>query len=258
MSNYGQYPVGTSASFVAPSSVSVLREPLLQLTGNRLLDSLSEPLAAELMAASRIVDLPLRTTLCRAGELPTFGYFLTKGAASIVVVMAEGGSSEVGMVGNEGVIGASALLGLSAMNAETYIQAAGEGSRIPMKVLHDMFDESAELRQRVLQYVQCQINITGQISACNRLHEAKERLARWLLTASDLTQSGSLRLTQEFAAQMLGSQRTTVALVAGQLQRSRLIQYSRGMVHILNREGLESAACDCHRITHGAICKLYT
>jgi CRP-like cAMP-binding protein len=229
----------------------------LQPTGNRLLDCLSEPLAAELIAASRVIDLPLRTTLCTAGEMPTYGYFLTKGAASIVVVMAEGGSSEVGMVGNEGLIGASALLGPSAMDADTFIQVDAKGLRIPMKVLRSMFDESPELRQRTLQYLQCQINTTGQISACNRLHEAEERLARWLLTAADLTQSESLGLTQEFLAQMLGSQRTTVALVAGLLQRSGLIQYSRGKVRILNREGLESAACDCYRVTHGAISKLY-
>ncbi len=226
-------------------------------TGNRLIDCLSEPLSTELIAASRMIDLPLRTTLGTAGEMPSYGYFLTKGAASIVVVMAEGGSSEVGMIGNEGLIGASALLGPSAMDADTFIQVEGNGLRIPIKVLRGMFEESGELRQAIMQNVQCQINITGQISACNRLHEAEERLARWLLTAADITQSESLGLTQEFLAQMLGSQRTTVALVAGLLQRSGLIQYSRGKVRILNREGLESAACDCYRVTHDAISKLY-
>ena len=190
--------------------------------------------------------------------MPTYGYFLTDGAASIVVVMAKGGSSEVGMVGNEGLIGASALLGSSALHADTFMQVGGKGLRTPMKVLCSMFDESSELRQRTLQYLQCQINTTGQISACNRLHEAEERLARWLLTASDLTQSESLVTTQEFMAQMLGSQRTTVAMMAGLLQRSGLIQYSRGKVRILNRKGLESAACDCYRVTQGAIAKLYT
>jgi CRP-like cAMP-binding protein len=229
----------------------------LESTGNRLLDCLSEPLAAELIAASRVIDLPIRTTLGKAGETPAYGYFMTKGAASIVVVMAEGGSSEVGMVGNEGLIGASALLGSSAIEAGTSIHAEGKGLRIPMKLLRTMFDDSTELRQRILQYLQCQINTTGQISACNRLHEAEERLARWLLTAADVTQSESLEMTQEFLAQVLGSQRTTVALVAGHLQHSGLIQYSRGKVRILNREGLKAAACDCYRVTHKAVSQLY-
>ena len=229
----------------------------MSLTGNRLIDSLSEALAAELIAASRTMELPLRTMLGSSGEVPTYGYFLTEGAASIVVVMAEGGSSEVGMIGNEGLIGASALLGPSAIDADTFIQIEGKGLRVPMKLLRVMFEESIELRQAIMQYVQCNINTTGQISACNRLHEAEERLARWLLTAADLTQSETLGLTQEFLAQMLGSQRTTVALVAGLLQRAGLIQYSRGKVRILNREGLESAACDCYRVTHDAVVKLY-
>lgn len=225
--------------------------------GNRLLDSLSESLSEEVIAASRMVDLPIRTRLSNAGEAPPYLYLLTEGVASVVVVMAEGGSSEVGMIGNEGIAGAPALLGPSAMSADTFMQINGAGLRIPTKVMRGIFEASAELRSHILQYVQCHINITSQISACNRLHEAEERLARWLLTASDLTHSDTLGLTQDFLAQMLGSQRTTVALVAGGLQRDGLIKYSRGKVRILNREGLQSAACDCYRVTRDAVSTLY-
>ena len=101
------------------------------------------------------------------------------------------------------------------------------------------------------------MNVTSQVSACNRLSEAEARLARWLLTASDLTQADVLKLTQEFLAQMLGSQRTTVALVARILQTRGFIQYSRGNVRILNRDGLEKAASDCYRVTSDALQKLY-
>ena len=226
-------------------------------TGNRLLDSLSPSLSEELISASRMMDLPIRTSLSTSGEVAAYTYLLTEGAASVVVVTAQGGSSEVGMLGNEGIVGAAALLGSATMDAETFMQIDGKGLGIPTKVMRGMFEESVELRDRILQYVQCQINITSQISACNRLHEAEERLARWLLTASDITQSNRLGLTQDFLAQMLGSQRTTVALVAGVLQRTGLIQYSRGKVRILDREGLRSAACDCYGVTSKSLSKLY-
>ena len=227
-------------------------------TGNRLIDCLSPALAEELIAASRAVDLPLRTVLGATDQAPSYAYLLTRGAASVVVVMGEGGSSEVGMIGNEGLVGASALLGPAPMIADTFMQIDGKGLRIPMRTLRGMFEESIELRNHILQFVQYQMNMSSQISACNRLHEAEERLARWLLAASDLTQSDSLGLTQDFLAQMLGSQRTTVALVAGVLQRKGLIQYSRGKVRIVNREGLQACACDCHNVTHDALAKLYS
>jgi CRP-like cAMP-binding protein len=226
-------------------------------TGNRLLDCLSAPLSQGLIAASRPVDLPQRTMLSPAGEVPSFCYLLTQGAASVVVTVPGGGSAEVGMIGNEGVVGAVALLGPQGMESDTFMQIEGKGYRIPARVLRGMFLESTELRARILQFLQFQMNVTGQVSACNRLHEAEARLARWLLMASDLTQSDMLKLTQEFLAQMLGSQRTTVALVAGILQTRGLIQYSRGKVCILHREGLEKVGAECYRVTKDALQKLY-
>ena len=225
--------------------------------GNRLLDCLSPSLSEEIVAASRVMDLPQGTVLGPSSEVPAYCYLLTHGAASIVVTMPEGGSSEVGMIGNEGLVGAVSMLGPQVMDADTFMQIDGDGFRIPTRVLRTMFEESLELRTHILQFIQYQLNVTGQISACNRLYEAEARLARWLLTASDITQSEVLQLTQEFLAQMLGSQRTTVALVAGILQTRGIIQYSRGKVRILNREGLEKAASDCYRVTKAALSKLY-
>jgi hypothetical protein len=98
----------------------------------------------------------------------------------------------------------------------------------------------------------------SQIAGCNRLHEAEERLARWLLMAQDRTQSEVLNFTQEFIAMMLGARRTTVTLIAGSLQRANLIEYSRGRVKILDRENLESAACDCYKITKDLYTNLYS
>jgi CRP-like cAMP-binding protein len=123
--------------------------------------------------------------------------------------------------------------------------------------MRTIFDDSAEARERILQFLQGQMQISSQLSACNKLHEAEARLARWLLMASDRAQTEKLNLTQEFLAEMLGSQRTTVALVAGTLQRAGFIDYSRGRVRILDRDGLVSAACDCYGVTEKILHNLF-
>jgi CRP-like cAMP-binding protein len=105
--------------------------------------------------------------------------------------------------------------------------------------------------------LQEQVSTLSQIAGCHRLHEAEPRLARWLLMAQDRTQSEVLHFTQEFLAEMLGSQRTTVTVIAGDLQRSGLIEYSRGKVRILNRAGLEAAACDCYGVIRELYLNLY-
>ena len=196
--------------------------------------------------------------LHRLHEIPTHVYFLLRGAVSLVVHMSEGGSAEVGMIGREGLVGGDALLGPAPSAVDAIVQIAGAGLRVPLKIMEAYFHDHEELRTRVLQFQQSQINISGQISACNKLHEAEARLARWLLTAADRSDSDVLSLTQEYLAQMLGSQRTTVALVAGVLQRSGLIDYRRGMVKITNREGLMEAACTCYAITRDISDRLYS
>jgi CRP-like cAMP-binding protein len=129
------------------------------------------------------------------------------------------------------------------------MQMQGAGLKISLSDLRAAFESSEEIRDRVLEAVQEQALTIGQIAACNRLHEAEERLARWLLMARDRTQSDVLDITQEFLAVMLGARRTTVTMVAGALQRSGLIEYRRGRVKILDSENLEAAACECYKVT---------
>ena len=234
-----------------------MRGSALAATGNRLLDKLSEPVQKTILASARPVDLPTRVHLHRLNETPTHIYFLLRGAVSLVVHMSEGGSAEVGMIGREGMVGGDALLGPAPSSVDAVVQIAGAGLRIPIKIMESLFHEHEELRSRILEFQQAQINMSGQISACNKLHEAEARLARWLLTAADRSGSDALGLTQEYLAQMLGSQRTTIALVAGILQRAGLIDYRRGMVKIINREGLTEAACTCYGITRQIVDRLY-
>jgi CRP-like cAMP-binding protein len=226
-------------------------------TQNRLLSSLTPHSRDLLLAHATAVDLPLRTILYQADVTPGHAYFITGGMASIVTTMEDGETAEVGVVGNEGVVGAIFLLGPGTVSTSAFMQLEGEGFRISFRELMSLYRTSEEIRDRLLEFVQEQAVTVSQIAGCNRLHEAEERLARWLLMAQDRTQSDTLNFTQEFLAMMLGARRTTVTLVAGSLQRANLIEYSRGRVKILNREDLESAACDCYKITRNLLANLY-
>ena len=196
-------------------------------------------------------------SLYEAEQIPPYAYFPTSGIASVVTAMRNGSTAEVGLIGNEGLVGSLHLLGSLPVSTRCFIQLEGTGLRISMVVLKDAFQSSDEIRSRILEFVQEQALSVSQLAACQRLHEAEARLSRWLLMAQDRTQDDMLEFTQEFLAMMLGAQRTTVTTVAGALQRSGLIEYSRGQVKIIDRESLEEAACDCYQVTKRLYGKLY-
>ncbi len=226
-------------------------------TGNLLLDSVSSKTLESVLTLCKPVLLPLRTMLHEQSQMPQYGYFLTSGIASVVVAMPEGGTAEVALVGNEGIIGAMHILGPTPAPAQCFIQMDASALRIKLEDLRTMFLESTELRTRVLEFVQQQSVTMGQIAACNKLHDAESRLARWLLMSRDRANTDTMTMTQEFLADMLGTRRTTVTLVAGSLQRQGLIEYKRGKVTIKSRKALEKVACDCYRVTREALDKLY-
>lgn len=138
------------------------------------------------------------------------------------------------------------------------MQVDGTGMRIRFKQLQQDFMAVPELHARVLQNVQYEALTLAQLSACNRLHEVEERLARWLLMVADRIGSHTLPLTQEFLGEMLGTRRSTVTVSAGTLQRAGLIEYRRGHVRILDRDSLEEAACECYRIVQRLHRNLYS
>lgn len=224
---------------------------------NLLLASLSSESRDLLMSKAVAVPLPLRMSLYEAEQTPPYAYFPTLGIASVVTVMGNGSTAEVGLIGNEGVVGAVHLLGSLPVSTRCFIQLEGTGLRVPMAELKKAFRSSEEIRARILEFVQEQALSVSQLAACQRLHEAEARLARWLLMAQDRTRNHMLDFTQEFLAMMLGAQRTTVTMVAGAMQRSGLIEYSRGRVKILDRGNLEEAACDCYQVTKRLYAKLY-
>lgn len=224
---------------------------------NLLLDALSPDTKELVLSRCTPVSLVRRTILYRPQAVPESCYFLTSGMASIITTMQNGESAEVSVLGREGVAGGLQLLGPSRVPTTCIMQLDGSGLRIPSTELRRIFETCAEVRQRVLECVQEQTNMVGQIAACNRLHEAEERLARWLLMASERIGNLEMNFTQEFMAELLGARRTTVTMVAGTLQRSGLIEYRRGRVKILKPEELREAACECYQVTAELHARLY-
>ena len=214
---------------------------------NRILASLPKEEISSLASHLSPVTLPQGQTLLDAGQKVDHAYFLENGLASIVVTMKSGTSVEVGVVGKEGMVGLPLLLGTESLPHRTFIQIRASGFRIRAAILCRELEKSAMLRHRAQLYLQAHLVQASQTAGCNRLHEIAERLARWLLMCDDRIESDDLEITHQSLGDMLGAPRATVTLAAGMLQRAGLVDYSRGHVRILNRRGLEEAACECYR-----------
>jgi CRP-like cAMP-binding protein len=194
------------------------------------------------------VDLPLEMRLSEPNEPIEYIYFLNTGLISTDALTEKGESVEVGVIGREGFAGLPALLDQPQMSHSVMMQGSGEGLRIRSSILREQFVKGGTLQRLVHTFAYLQLVQVTQSVLCNRMHEVEARLARWLLTSADRMESESLNLTQEFLAQMLGVQRSTVTVAAGELQRAGLIGYSRGKIHILDRSRLTATACECYRI----------
>ena len=215
---------------------------------NHLLRALEPVARQEIVKRSQALELVTRRQLIEPDEQADYVYFLTSGFASVVIQLANGGSAEVAIIGREGVVGGLELLGPALTPASIFIQMSAEAYRLPFAEMKRLFSENAAIRSRVLEFVQAQSLTMGQFAACNKLHEAESRLARWLLMVQDRIGGDTFQITQEFLAEMLGTQRSTVVMAAGALQRSGIITYSRGKLSILSREQLGDAACDCYPV----------
>jgi CRP-like cAMP-binding protein len=220
----------------------------MPLTGNLLLDTLSPATRNSILTYARASDLPRKTILFNESELPPGLFFLTSGVASLVIHAPDAQTCEVGMVGREGLIGASTLLGPALPIAQCVMQMGGNGLRVPRRTLQLLFSESAEFRDTLLAMVQREKCVSSQLSACNLRHQAEARVARWLLTASDLGGSSTLQIKQEALGEMVGIRRTTVSLMVQPMRTRGLIHVSRGTIRILDREGIQALACDCYSI----------
>ena len=217
---------------------------------NLLLASLPKADSDRLMSGLEIVPLVLKTLLHKPGEPIDFVYFPGGGFCSIVTVLEDGSMVEVATVGREGVLGLSAVAGVTPTPAAAMVQGATDTCyRMTAEAFRREMDRRGPFYELMTRYSQA---LTGQImqsTACNAVHTIEQRLARWLLMARDRMEADEFPLTQEFAAMMLGATRPTVTIVAGTLQRQGLITYRRGVVRILDGRRLEAASCECYRAT---------
>jgi CRP-like cAMP-binding protein len=194
-------------------------------------------------------ELEMHQVLQDPGEKIEFGFFLNSGLASLLVVTRDAAHSvEVGVVGKEGFPGTPLATGLRESSQRAIIQAPAGAFRVKSEVLENVLSSSPRLQYWLNRFVLLQGLQTAQLAACNRLHEIEQRLARWLLMSQDRVGSDSLPITHDLLSQMLGSGRPSVTVAAGALQRAGIIEYTRGMVRILNRKTLENAVCECYAV----------
>lgn len=231
--------------------------PPLNFAGNLLLSSLSTDTRVFLLRNASAVELPVKKVLYEPDTVPRYAYFLLSGLASVVTPAPDGQSAEVGMIGREGFVGSLHLLGPTLVPTRCLMQLSGTALRVSFAELKKAFEGSEELRQRVLECVQQHSATLAQIAGCNRLHGAEQRLIRWLLMAHDQTGYDTLEFTHEYLSEMIATQRSTVTIIAGELQRRGLIKYSRGKVYLVNPVGLDAAACPCMPIVRRLLCNLY-
>jgi CRP-like cAMP-binding protein len=194
------------------------------------------------------IDLPDHLSLHEPTQNIDFVYFPNGGMVSQVVVTKDGRTVEVGVVGNEGYVGAGLAAGLTRSSVREIIQVAGDGFRMMAKALERILRSAPQLqvilnRQTGLQGMQI-----AQTAACNRLHNIQQRLSRWLLMTQDRVGSGVLPITHDFIATMMGTDRSTVSLAALVLQKKGIIGYVPGAVKIVNRRKLEKASCECYDV----------
>jgi CRP-like cAMP-binding protein len=195
------------------------------------------------------VNFAFRDSIYKDGETNEHAYFPHAGVFSMVSSPEEDGMLvEVATVGREGMVGLPLLLGGGRSPGECFCQVPGQAGRIPSRAFSQLLDTCPGFRRVLLRYTQALITQISQNAACNRMHPVEERCARWLLMSQDRVGADHFELTQEFLAQMLGVRRPTVSVAAGMLQKAGLIAYSRGLIVITDRQGLEAASCNCYRI----------
>jgi CRP-like cAMP-binding protein len=193
-----------------------------------------------------LVPLPLHSVLNEAAKPILYCYFMRSGLASILTVLTSGKIVEVGLTGAEGFVGLALVAGLKSSASRVIVQIAGSAFRIRAKDMIVVLANCPALRKSLGQFGQEVAVQSAQIAACNRLHNADQRLARWLLMSQDRLGGNQVRLTQEFLAHMLGMRRASVTVALGVLQKAELITFVRGGVMIDDRLGLEAAACECY------------
>lgn len=216
------------------------------LVNNRLINGLPQEARTRILSLCEPVDLVFGTVLCEPEQPFTHVYFPFTGFISLVASLRDHQPLEVGLIGNEGLLGVTLALGVDTAPMRAMVQGDGTALRMSAAHLKQELRESTVLARTLNRYLYVLMSQLAQTAACSHFHEIEPRLVRWLLMIHDRVQTDNLQLTQEFMADMLGVRRSGITVAAGALQERKLIRYSRGKIAILDRKGLEAASCECY------------
>ena len=194
------------------------------------------------------VRLHMKEVLYEVHAPVKYVYFVLSGVASLIVNAKGDDGIEVATIGNEGMVGLPAFLGAETAAMRVFVQVPGDALRMPVDMFRKHCASNEDLTKVLLRYTQVLMTQIAQSSACNRLHPIDKRCARWLLMTHDRVQGDEFPMTQEFLSKMLGARRGAVNVTANALQRAGLIHYKRGVITIVDRDRLETAACECYGI----------
>ncbi len=215
---------------------------------NKLLLAIPDEEFRKIRSRLQFIELPHHFILHQPHQTVRFAHFPNAGLISLVVELKDGRTVEAGLLGNEGASGMPAVLGLSRSPLREIVQIEGDAFRVRVNALRQLLPSTPVLQATLNRYAAGLAMQVAQTAACNRLHKIEERLSRWLLIAQDRVDSGIVPITHDFLATMLGTDRPSVTVAAGMLQREGIIEYTRGSVRILNRKKLESFACECYAL----------
>jgi CRP-like cAMP-binding protein len=215
---------------------------------NRILLAIPDSEYRSIRPGLEFLPLPHHRRLYEPNQKFEFVYFPNGGLISLVIVMADGKTVEVGVLGREGFAGVPSMFGLLRSPIREVVQISGDGFRIKVNSFRRALRSSPFLQALLGRYSVVLALQISQTAACNRLHDIERRLSRWLLLAQDRVDTGYIAMTHDFLATMLGTDRPTVSLAAANLQKKEIIDYTRGSVRILNRKELEKCACECYQI----------
>lgn len=213
---------------------------------NLLLSALPADARTRLAPELQLVDLEAGSVLFEPGETIDFAYLPINSIVMLLNPLENGATTEVALIGNEGLVGVSAFLGGGSAQCRAVVQSQGQAHRIRASCIKQEFDRHKVVQSTLLYYTQSLMTHVGQTAVCNRFHTTEQQLCRWLLLSLDRHTSNTLFMTQELIANFLGVRRESVTAAAGKLMRIGAIEYRRGRITVLNRAHLESQSCECY------------
>jgi CRP-like cAMP-binding protein len=218
---------------------------------NLLLAALPAEDRERLVAGLKPVSFRLGDVIYESQGQMDFVYFPTTAHISLLYTMTDGMTAEVGLVGNEGLVGIALFMGGATTPNRAIVQGAGAALKMPAQEMLEEFRKGGAFQLTLLRYTQALIVQISQTAVCNRLHTTEQRLCRWMLMTRDRTHKDELQMTHEFISNMLGIHREAVSLAAHRLQEKGMISYARGRIRILDRQKLESCSCECYQVVKG-------